>query len=159
MPLQTFLIGAFPGQKPIIHDSATSLAAISSPACRVVSRMISRTYVCVFVPRVCRIKKGKCQFQYCDSRKGYNFFGNKHFDSYVFSGPVLEATLVANTADTSTTSIARTAAVVTAATGCANKCIGDLTCDDLVSMHGPTCARIEQALKLCDCGGCQCTRK
>ena len=39
---------------------------------------------------MCRIKKGKCQFQYCDPNFKYNFFGRKHYDSYVYKGPVLQ---------------------------------------------------------------------
>ena len=45
-----------------------------------------------FIPCLCRIKKGKCQFQYCDPHIRHNFFGTKHFNSYVYNGPVLKAT-------------------------------------------------------------------
>ena len=64
---------------------------------------------------VCRIKKGKCQFQYCDRNYKYNFFGRKHYNSYVYSGPVLRATttpVAAIITSTSTPSIGMLTAAI-----------------------------------------------
>ena len=64
---------AFWGASASVRHKATNL-----------SRLV---FTCM---HIFRVKKGKCEFQYCELNSDLKFFGTRHFISYVYNGPALK---------------------------------------------------------------------
>lgn len=71
-----------------------SCNADNSPAC-------VHAYMCRADIPDRNVKLGKCQFEYCEGN--YKVGGTKHFNSYIYNGPVLKATTPPPTTTTTTT--------------------------------------------------------